>query len=57
MEKQRDEIAIYFNTVRHWNETVRRPYEERIDPDPDGTMMNFLAQMSFILERERLGGA
>lgn len=35
---QLKEIDLYFTTVQHWNDTIRKPTEERIEPDPDGDM-------------------
>lgn len=34
----RQQIAQIFIDMEHWNEHVRRPEDERIDPDPDGDL-------------------
>lgn len=31
----RRQLEIDFNTLAHWNEHVRQPGEEPIDPDPE----------------------
>lgn len=46
------EIELDLNTVAHWNEHVRKPDEEPIDPDPDGTYAMCLAYVNGILNGE-----
>ncbi len=43
--RQRAEIEQYFRDVAHWNDHVRKPDEESIDPDPDGTMVCLVAYL------------
>jgi hypothetical protein len=34
----RAEVQSQFDMIAHWNEHVRKPHEEPIDPDPDGLL-------------------
>jgi hypothetical protein len=51
VKRNRDRIAQYFLDVDHWNESVRKPDEERISADPDGEPMEALSSLSHFLER------
>lgn len=48
-KRMRDEIDDIFRTVEHWNTSVRKPHEERIDPDPDRQLEKALAQCNSII--------
>ena len=48
----RIEIQQIFNDAEYWNENVRKPHEERIDPDPDGSMAKRLKGIDALLEKE-----
>ena len=44
-EKVRREIMQIFRDAEHWNAAVRKPEEERIDPDPDGELRRALKSL------------
>lgn len=46
------EIEQIFIDVAHWNEHVRTPFEEPIDPDPDGLLGHNLAAINKTLTNE-----
>ena len=46
------EIELDLNTIAHWNAHVRRPDEDPIDPDPDGSYAMCLAYCNGILNGE-----
>lgn len=45
----RAEVEQIFDDSAHWNECVRKPDEERIDPDPDGKMFGIGIAMDVVL--------
>jgi hypothetical protein len=38
IRKGQEEIRQLFRDVAYWNEHVRTPFEDRINPDPDGQL-------------------
>jgi len=48
--RQKDEIVLYFNDVRHWNNSVRKPHEQPIEPDPDGEIAKIQRALDSFLE-------
>ena len=47
----RQEIAQIFIDAAHWNECVRKPDEQPIDPDPDGELRRIAAGYDFAIKR------
>jgi hypothetical protein len=47
--KMKREIEIDLNTVRYWNERVRKPGEQEIDPDPHGEYAAALAWLNKLI--------
>lgn len=54
--KLRSEIRQIFADAAHWNESVRKPHEERINPDPGGRLTRIAAALDKMLEREEALG-
>lgn len=52
-QAQRDEIVQYFNDIEHWNNSVRKPHEKPIDPDPDGQIAKLERALDTFLEVEK----
>jgi hypothetical protein len=48
-KRMKREIELDLNTIAHWNEHVRKPDEDPIDPDPDGVYASCLAYCNGIL--------
>lgn len=47
----RDEIARMLADAAHWNEHVRTPFEQPIDPDPGGEIKRLAARLDRMLAR------
>jgi hypothetical protein len=45
------EITMYFNDIAHWNSCVRKPDEEEIEADPDGTMEKMRQSLDIALSQ------
>jgi hypothetical protein len=45
-------IDAHLVSVKCWNETIRRPDEAPIDPDPDGTLARMAAALDRVLVSE-----
>lgn len=41
----RSECRQIFTDAEHWNEHVRKPEEEPVDPDPDGTLVLLIEKL------------
>lgn len=46
----RQDIELDINTVRYWNEHVRRPGEAEIDPDPHGEYAEMLRYLTKLID-------
>jgi hypothetical protein len=51
-KRTRMEIQQIFTDVEHWNDSVRKPDEAEIDPDPDGQLAKALKSIDAMLEKE-----
>jgi hypothetical protein len=49
----RAEIELHFQTYAHWNDNVRKPDEQPIDPDPDGQLLRIAAGIDRMLATEK----
>lgn len=49
----RKEITDQFITIFHWNETVRKPDEEKIDTDPGWEMSRIMQGIDMMLQNEK----
>jgi hypothetical protein len=56
MRKLQFNIKAYFSDVEHWNNSVRKPDEEEIPPDPDGQLTAMLKALDDGLRREDVKG-
>jgi hypothetical protein len=56
MRQLRSRIKSYFSDVEHWNNSVRKPDEEEIPPDPDGQLTALLKALDDDLRREDVKG-
>lgn len=52
MTRIRDEIQQIFNDADHWNNSVRKPDEAIINPDPDGFLRKNLDSMTAAIIKE-----
>jgi hypothetical protein len=50
---QRLEIDQYFRDAAHWNDSVRKPHEAPIDPDPVGEMAHLAEALDRYLAQAR----
>lgn len=50
----RSEIEQIGDDTAHWNDNVRKPHEERIDSDPDGSMQKIVEAIEKGLAKELL---
>jgi len=50
-ERQFAEIEQTFLDVAHWNDAVRKPDEEPIDPDPDGTLAGLRRYLECVVKQ------
>lgn len=48
----RAEIQQIFVDAAHWNEHVRQPHEEPVDPDPDGRLQRCLDYIDAVVAGE-----
>ena len=48
--EMRRQIEIDLNTVRYWNEHVRKPDEQPIDPDPHGEYAQMLVYLNRLID-------
>lgn len=52
LKRLRRNVQIDLNTIAYWNEYVRKPSEELIDPDPGGDMQRLIKCIDRVLEND-----
>lgn len=52
LRRLRRDVQLDINSIESWNENVRKPDEEPIDPDPFGDLRRLIACIDNVLEND-----